>query len=201
MRLMLRRKRDTSNNAEWERAEAEVVSTKAGFIHESGAGLGIGGGYATSASNMTYHLKVYPAVGPPYDATLKASWKDAAADRPPTIPGTRFEVLVDKSEARHVALPPNPTYLLPSGQEWAPTQGLSGALRAAAERGDAAEIARLTAQLRSQTAPGAGREPTTPGTTVDSQLQRLEKLGQLRANGVLSDQEFEAQKQRILAEG
>jgi hypothetical protein len=150
---------------------------------------------------MTYHLKIHPAGGVPYEATLKTSWKDPAANRPPTIPGTRFEVLVDKSDAQHVALPPNPTYTLPGGREWAPTQGLSGALHAAAQRGDAAEIARLTAQIRSEPAPGAGGAPTTLAGTVDSQLQRLEKLGQLRANDVLSDEEFEAQKQRLLAEG
>jgi hypothetical protein len=67
---------------------------------------------------MTYHLKIHPAGGVPYEATLKTSWKDPAANRPPTIPGTRFEVLVDKSDAQHVALPPNPTYTLPGGREW-----------------------------------------------------------------------------------
>jgi hypothetical protein len=75
------------------------------------------------------------------------------------------------------------------------------ALRAAAERGDAAEIARLTAQLRSQPASGTGGAPATPAASVDSQLERFQKLGQLRANGVLSDEEFELQKQRILTDG
>jgi hypothetical protein len=194
---VLRKKRGAPNDLEWERAAAEVVSTKAGFVHERGAGLGVGGGYATTASDMTYHLMIYPAAGAAYEATLKTSWKDTAANKPPTLPGTRFEVLVDKSDAQRVALPPDPTYTLPGGQEWAPTQGLSGALRAAAQRGDAAEIARLTAQLRSQPAPGTGG---TRAASVDSQLERLEKLGQLRASGVLSDEEFEVQKQRILAE-
>jgi hypothetical protein len=201
MQVMLRRKSGAPRDGAWERAAAEIVNTKAGFVHESGAGRGVGGGYATTASNMTYHLQVYPEAGAPYEATLKISWKDTAANRPPTILGTRFEVLVDKSDARHVALPPDPIYTLPGGQEWAPTQGLSGALRAAAERGDAAEIARLTAELRSQPAPGAGGTLPLPAASVDSQLERLEKLGQLRASGVLTDEEFEAQKQRILAQG
>jgi hypothetical protein len=197
---MLRKKRVAPNDLEWERAVAEIVSTKAGFVHERGAGLGVGSGYATTGSDMTYHLRIHPATGAMYEATLKTSWKDTAANKPPTLPGTRFEVLVDKSDARRVALPPDPTYTLPGGQEWAPTQGVSGALRAAAERGDAAEIARLTAQLRSQPAPRAGGSPATPATTVDSQLDRLDKLGKLRASGVLNDEEFEVQKQRILAE-
>ncbi len=38
-----------------------------------------------------------------------------------------------------------------------------------------------------------------PAPAQDDVLAQLEKLGQLRANGVLSDAEFETQKARLLA--
>lgn len=38
-----------------------------------------------------------------------------------------------------------------------------------------------------------------PGTDMDDQIEQLRRLGELRDQGVLSDQEFEAQKRKILA--
>ena len=47
------------------------------------------------------------------------------------------------------------------------------------------------------------RGPETPAAPppTDGTLSRLERLGKLRTNGVLTDSEFEAQKRRILHEG
>ena len=91
-------------------------------------------------------------------------------------------------------------YTLPGGREYSPSGGLAGALRAAAQRGDMAEVARLTAEARA--ASPAGADPLAPAAPadVDTQLERLERLGQLRASGVLTEAEFEAQKARILEE-
>jgi hypothetical protein len=44
-----------------------------------------------------------------------------------------------------------------------------------------------------------GHPPPTASST-DTTLARLTQLGELRASGVLTDAEFEAQKARVLAE-
>lgn len=41
--------------------------------------------------------------------------------------------------------------------------------------------------------------PPTPATATDDVIAQLEKLGDLRANGLLTDAEFEKQKARLLA--
>lgn len=50
-------------------------------------------------------------------------------------------------------------------------------------------------------APAAPPAPVAPPEAAPSLLEQLERLGQLRAAGVLTEAEFEAQKQRILQAG
>lgn len=65
--------------------------------------------------------------------------------------------------------------------------------RAAAQQQDALyQQQRDQQQAAQQTAPQAG-------PSEDDRLARLQQLGQLRDQGVLSDQEFEAEKSRLLA--
>jgi Short C-terminal domain len=40
--------------------------------------------------------------------------------------------------------------------------------------------------------------PPAPASTMDDSLQQLKQLGELKAQGVLTNEEFEAQKSRIL---
>jgi hypothetical protein len=47
-------------------------------------------------------------------------------------------------------------------------------------------------------APAAAAPPPAPAAPGDDILDRLTRLGELRANGVLTEAEFEAQKARIL---
>jgi Short C-terminal domain len=44
----------------------------------------------------------------------------------------------------------------------------------------------------------ADAEPPAPADDMDAKLAQLKELGELKTQGVLSDAEFEAQKQRIL---
>jgi hypothetical protein len=44
----------------------------------------------------------------------------------------------------------------------------------------------------------AEEEPPPPGDSMDDELAQLEKLGELKERGVLSEAEFAEQKQRIL---
>jgi len=41
--------------------------------------------------------------------------------------------------------------------------------------------------------------PAAPGATTDDTLAQLQKLGELKSQGILTDAEFEAQKAKILA--
>jgi hypothetical protein len=41
-------------------------------------------------------------------------------------------------------------------------------------------------------------EPPPPGDSMDDKLAQLAKLGELKASGVLTEEEFAEQKQRIL---
>ncbi len=43
--------------------------------------------------------------------------------------------------------------------------------------------------------------PPPAAPTEDDTLAKLEKLGQLKASGILTDEEFEAEKAKILAAG
>lgn len=74
--------------------------------------------------------------------------------------------------------------------------GRAGARRSAQEE---AQEQRL-AGLESQQAPPAAA-PAPPSASADTTIEQLQKLGQLRDSGVLTDAEFEAQKQKILAGG
>jgi hypothetical protein len=61
--------------------------------------------------------------------------------------------------------------------------------------------AKRAAQEESQEgrAPEGARAPASAPVATETTVEQLQKLAQLRADGVLTDDEFEAQKQRILA--
>jgi hypothetical protein len=46
---------------------------------------------------------------------------------------------------------------------------------------------------------GLALDPTGPGASTDDRIARLEKLGELRNAGVLTEDEFQAQKAKLLA--
>jgi Short C-terminal domain len=158
-----------------------------------------GSGYERSSANKTVRLRVEPPGGAPYEATLKLGRDDA--DVPP-VAGTRMDVLVDPTDPQRVATCPDPSYTLPGGQTWQPNTGIAGAIADATRRGDAKELMRLSTELQKQSAAAkeAGEAATPdPGTSTDP-LDRLEKLGKLHASGVLNDEEFAAEKARILGD-
>lgn len=65
---------------------------------------------------------------------------------------------------------------------------------------DAAAVAAAApAAPVAQHTPVAVAQPTQPGAGAASMLDQLTQLGQLRDAGVLTEEEFAAQKQRILA--
>lgn len=61
-----------------------------------------------------------------------------------------------------------------------------------------AQAAAAAPAAPAQPAPAAAQEPNATTSTV---IEQLTQLGQLRDAGVLTDAEFEAQKQKVLAAG
>ena len=62
---------------------------------------------------------------------------------------------------------------------------------------DAATAAQREQAYEQQVAPQQAPAPAAPST--DDKIEQLQKLGDLRTQGILTDAEFEAQKAKILA--
>ncbi|WP_329123363.1 SHOCT domain-containing protein [Streptomyces sp. NBC_01353] len=48
-------------------------------------------------------------------------------------------------------------------------------------------------------APASAPAPTPPGDDMSTKIEQLKQLGDLKAQGVLTEEEFEAQKRNLLA--
>jgi hypothetical protein len=75
--------------------------------------------------------------------------------------------------------------------------GRAGARHAAQEQSQEERLG----GLESQQAPSASAPPPAPAAPAESTVEQLQKLAQLRDSGALTNEEFEAQKQKILAGG
>jgi hypothetical protein len=71
--------------------------------------------------------------------------------------------------------------------------GRAGAKHSTQEQSQEQRLAELESQ---QQAP-----PSAPAPPAETTVEQLQKLAQLRDSGVLTPEEFEAQKQRVLASG
>jgi proline racemase len=78
--------------------------------------------------------------------------------------------------------------------------GTATAVSNRVSRRQAGRWAEQDAAAAAQAAPAPAAPPPAPaGTDMDAKIAQLQQLGQLRDQGVLTDAEFAAQKQRILA--
>ena len=73
---------------------------------------------------------------------------------------------------------------------------VSGTATAASNRVSRRQSERWAAQ--EQAAPPAAPAPAAPAPGGESRVDQLKSLGELKAQGVLTDAEFEAEKARIL---
>ncbi len=178
--------------AGWSAVPAEIRDVKYGLVHTTDSG--VGGMYESHSSTKKVFLQVEPPGAAAYEVTLKI---ERGGPSTPDIPGTRVDVLVDPSDPQQVALPDDPTFTLPGGRTWQPEHGLAGALADASRRGDAHEIMRLTAEIDANAPPA----PAATAAAAPDALDQLEKLGKLHASGVLTDEEFTAQKAKLLGTG
>jgi hypothetical protein len=78
--------------------------------------------------------------------------------------------------------------------------GTATATRNAVDRRQASKNAAAYAQAEQQVyaQPAPPPPPAAPADNMDDKLAQLERLGQLKAQGILSEEEFAAQKAAIL---
>jgi hypothetical protein len=81
------------------------------------------------------------------------------------------------------------------------TAVVAGTATAVSNRVSRRQANRWSSQEEAQYAQqqAAAPPPPAPAGGGDDMLEQLEKLGQLKAQGILTDAEFEAQKAKILA--
>lgn len=83
--------------------------------------------------------------------------------------------------------------------------GRSGASRAAQEQMQNEQIADLQAQQAAPQQPVAAPPPPEAAApadmTSDDRLRQLRELGELKSSGVLTDEEFQREKARLLGTG
>jgi hypothetical protein len=79
------------------------------------------------------------------------------------------------------------------------TAVVAGTATAVSNRVSRRQAYRWAEQDRQASADTQGYTVTPSAPSTDQRLEQLEELGALRASGVLTDAEFEAQKARILS--
>ncbi|HXA53541.1 MAG TPA: SHOCT domain-containing protein [Solirubrobacteraceae bacterium] len=76
--------------------------------------------------------------------------------------------------------------------------GKSAANRAAGEQSQDERLAEMESQQAAASAPAPGGAPAAAGAST---VEQLKQLAELRDSGVLTPEEFEREKQKILAAG
>ncbi len=76
---------------------------------------------------------------------------------------------------------------------------MMGKHHAAAQQQDADQEQRLESVEAQQAAPQAAPAPAPSGGISSDAMEKLKELGQLHDQGILTDDEFAQQKQRLLA--
>ena len=79
--------------------------------------------------------------------------------------------------------------------------GKAGANRSAQESSQEQRLAELESQQQAPSAPPPAAAPPVAAPAGGSVIEQLKQLGELRDSGVLTPEEFESQKQKILAAG
>ena len=158
-------------------------------------------------------LRVTPENEPPFEAQLHALLPQTTRPHP----GTRLPVLYDPKDHSRVQLDHRPAVDTAVDAITSARPDLAGAQVMGMPMGDVirqamadpnafrAEMMRRGAQMQqqayeaAQAAQAAQAVPTTPPPSSDP-IDRLERLAALKERGLLTDEEFEQQKRKILGE-
>lgn len=151
----------------------------------------------------TLRLRVTPEQEPSFEATLKALLPQAMRPRP----GTRLAVIYDPKDHTRIQLDHQPAAETAIDAITANRPDLSGASVMGMPMGDVirqaiadpggfrTEMMRRAAEMQEQAM--QAMQPQAPAPSQDP-IDRLERLAALKERGVLTDEEFEQQKRRIL---
>jgi hypothetical protein len=77
--------------------------------------------------------------------------------------------------------------------------GSSAARHSAQEASQDQQLAQLEAQQQSQATPSMPPPQATSAGLTDEKMEQLRKLADMKKEGILTHEEFEAQKQRLLS--
>lgn len=88
-----------------------------------------------------------------------------------------------------------------AGTATATAKAVSGAMSGAQQQAAQQQAAQqqMAEQQASQEAPVQQQAAPEAGVTMDEKISLLKKLGELKAAGILTDEEFETEKAKILA--
>jgi Short C-terminal domain len=207
--------RSKNNDENFVSAAAEVIEAKQ-------TGWAVTRGSDAIVSNTTLRWKVRVLVKPEGEAPFEASFKANVPQLEELRKGQMVMVRYDSDDHSDISLDESPGAHLEAGlamitarrPDIATTQVLGGSLvdlmRSAVndKEGFRAQIQRATEQAQQAAATHAAQaaeqqqfaaQAAASAAAAQDPIGQIERLASLRDRGVLSDDEFEAQKSRILA--
>jgi hypothetical protein len=174
-------------------------------VGKRGMAITTGSGQLVSDTEVALKLslRVEPEGEPPFELWTKLRFSQFGMPQA----GSKIAVIYDPEDHESIMLDDSPQAMIDVHMAGMPA-GLSEIVSqvTAASLGGASndQVRSLAAQLGQQY--GARTMPTYPtmppsAAAGEDPLDRLEKLADLKAKGILTDEEFQAQKAKILAQG
>ena len=147
---------------------------------------------------LKLNLRVEPAGEPPFELWTKLRFSQFGMPRP----GSKLAVIYDPEDHDSIMLDDSPQATIdvqmadmPAGMRDIVSQVTAASLSGANRE----DVRSLAAQLGQQYAATTQAYHVTPAAAAgEDPLDRLEKLADLRAKGILTEEEFQAQKAKIL---
>jgi hypothetical protein len=150
---------------------------------------------------LKLNLRVEPPGEPPFEIWTKLRFSQFGMPRA----GSKIAVIYDPEDHESIMLDDSPqaTIDVQMGDMPAGVRDIVSQVTAASLSGAGGQDVRnLAAQLGQQYAADAQAFHVTPAAAAgEDPLDRLEKLADLKAKGILTEEEFQAQKAKILGSG
>ena len=179
-----------------QRAAATVLE-----VGKRGMAITTGSGQLVSDTEVSLklHLRVEPEAAPSFDVWTKMRFGQLGMPRA----GSRLAVVYDPEDHESIMLDSSPEGSIDAymGDMPAGIRDIAKQVTAASSAGAGmAELQGIAAQLGQQYAATSVPSFGTPAPAADDPLDRLEKLADLKAKGILTEEEFQSQKARILGQ-
>ncbi len=176
-------------------AWATILSTDEQWRSARGGDTGFGG-----PTHVTDHMKVTLQVEPEGEPAFEVTFKQAFPGHMPR-PGGRAKVIFDPADHSRIAIMDGEVYMPGlSVEKQQRSRARQAEARAAAESGHLAEyIEQRKAEAMASGGFVIGGAPAAAPAAKPDVVDQLTKLADLRDRGVLTDDEFQAQKAKLLA--